>query len=283
MTATNHALWASLAFALTLAGCGGSSSSSKGSATSAVSSASSVTTATTATTGSGTTPTPAPPPPPAPPPVAVTTGPVTRTVQTTAQAGLPSISHNYTVYVPTGYDPTVATPVVIASNMGLTPWQALADAETILVVDFRDRDMNGGYDFNYDVLILNAIINDVEAGFAVDDKRIYYHGFSAGAHWGYTIVLANANTFAALAINAGSLGNAVNQGIFPNNVQRPIPVVIRHGSQDQVVPVTEGTQARDLLTGQGHTVVYEAFAGGHTIAPADAAAVWPFLRQQRAP
>lgn len=210
-------------------------------------------------------------------------GLVTRPVTTTAQGGIPAASTTYQLYVPTTYTSATAYPLVFAANMGLTPWQALAEQEKVIVVDFRDFDRNGGFDFGRDVLLLDAVLRDVGTEYRCDPKRTYYHGFSAGAHWGYAVVLANANLFGALAVNAGSLNIAIQQGVFPGQVQRKLPVAIRHGAQDAVVPVSEGRLARDRLTQAGHTVVLEEFQGGHAVSAADAASVWAFLRQHQAP
>jgi len=211
------------------------------------------------------------------------TGTVTRTITTAAQQGLPPVQIDYDVYVPASVDPATPAPVVVAANMGLAPWRSLADAQGLIVIDFRDRDRNGGYDFGYDVLGLGAILTDVDGAWNVDTSRRYYHGFSAGAHWGYAIVLANANTFAGLGINAGSLATARQQGIFPGGVQRALPVAIRHGLNDQVVPVQAGRADRTALQNAGHQVVYEETNAGHTVDGADAAAIWAALRQHRAP
>jgi predicted peptidase len=211
------------------------------------------------------------------------TGTTTVSVNTTAQAGLPSIAISYDVYVPANYTQTVPAPVVFAANMGSTPWRAIADAEGVIVVDFRDHDRNGGFNFNYDVLGLNAILTEVEVRWNVDTQRRYYHGFSAGAHWGYVVVLANANSFAALGVNAGSMNIAIQQGVWPGQVQRKIPVAIRHGVNDTVVPVQAGRDDRARLQGAGHPVQIREFNGGHTISAADAADVWGFLKAQRGP
>ncbi|MGE0706864.1 MAG: hypothetical protein AB7N76_06630 [Planctomycetota bacterium] len=238
----------------------------------------------------GAAPAPAPTPAPTPAPGATGTGGKggqpglqTRAVSTQAQAGYPAITVNVQVYAPSNYDPQVAYPLVIAANMGLTPWRALAEQEGVIVVDFRDHDQNGGFDFGYDVLLLNAVFQDVEGAFNVDTKRRYYHGFSAGAHWGYVVVLANTQTFAGLGINAGSMGIAIQQGVWPGQVARKIPVAIRHGATDTVVPVAVGRQDRDRLMNAGHLVAYEEFGGGHTVAAADAQAIWAFLKDKKLP
>jgi predicted esterase len=204
-------------------------------------------------------------------------------VTTTAQQGYPAINVDYTIYVPSTYDPAAATPVMIAANVGLTPWRNLAEAEGFIAVDFRDHDQNGAWNFNYDVLLFNAILADVQGAWNADTKRIYFHGFSAGAHWGLTVILANANAFAGLGISAGSLGVAINAGVWPGQVQRQIPVAIRQGTQDTVVPPAAGQQTRDLLVGAGHPVDYGEFNGGHTVSAADAQAIWDYLKQFQAP
>lgn len=273
-----------------LAGCGSSKRSGNDSATAGVSSSTS-----TAPTSSSTTPAPPPPPattpPTAPPPATSGSGGsggalglTSRTVTTQAQAGFPAISVDYTLYAPSGYTVNTPVPLVLAANMGLTPWQGLAENETFIAIDFRDHDRNGGFNFNYDVLLINAILADVQGAYNVDTKRIYYHGFSAGAHWGYTVVLSNTQVFAGLGINAGSMSNAVLQGVWPGQVQRQIPVAIRHGVSDAVVPIGAGRDDRGRLMGAGHPLDYAEFAGGHSAPTAQQAAeIWAFLSQYSLP
>ncbi|MCO5165974.1 MAG: hypothetical protein M9894_06355 [Planctomycetes bacterium] len=209
-------------------------------------------------------------------------GLVTRTVTAQPQ-GLPAVQVSYTAYVPTTYDPASPIPLVLAANMGLQPWQALAQAEGFVVVDLRDHDQNGGWRFDIDVPVLDAVLRDTRAAWNVNTRRTYYHGFSAGAHFGYAVVLANANVFAGLGISAGSMQTAIAQGIWPGLVARRIPVAIRHGTGDQVVPVAAGRADRDRLQQAGHPVQYEEFQGGHTVSAQDAQAIWTFLRQHTAP
>lgn len=206
----------------------------------------------------------------------------TRTV-TATPAGQPAVQVSYDVYVASGYDPATPIPVVFAANMGLAPWQGLAEAQRFIVVDLRDHDRNGGWRFDIDVPVLDAVLRDVNGAWNVDTKRVYYHGFSAGAHFGYAVVLANANVFAGLGISAGSMQTAIAQGIWPGAVTRKIPVAIHHGTNDTVVPVAAGRADRDRLTQAGHPVLFEEFAGGHTVSAQDAQAIWAFLRQYSLP
>jgi predicted esterase len=76
---------------------------------------------------------------------------------------------------------------------------------------------------------------------------------------------------------------AIQQGVWPGQVARRIAVAIRHGTQDQVVPVAAGRADRDRLNAAGHPVELTEFAGGHTVSAADAQAIWAFLRQHALP
>lgn len=211
------------------------------------------------------------------------TGLVQRTVTTRATAAVPAMSITYQVYVSTRYAPATPAPLVFAANMGLAPWQALAEAEGLIVVDLRDHDQNGGWRFDTDPLVLEAVLVDVESAWNVDQKRRHFHGFSAGAHWGYAVVLQNANLFAGLGISAGSMQTAIQQGVWPGQVQRKLAVAIRHGTQDTVVPVAAGRQDRDRLAAAAHPVELTEFAGGHAVSAADAQAIWAFLGPRRLP
>ncbi|MGK7945619.1 MAG: alpha/beta hydrolase [Microcystaceae cyanobacterium] len=56
------------------------------------------------------------------------------------------------------------------------------------------------------------------------------------------------------------------------------PILIIHGTQDMVVPVTAAQQARDELMGLGALVDYQEFEMGHEIPPPALAKVQQFLQ-----
>jgi predicted esterase len=189
------------------------------------------------------------------------------------------------VYVPQSYDGQ-PIPVMLALHgsgdtagnfVGL--WSGIAEREGFIVL--VPESLSGGASWNpgNDTQVIAALLDVVAAQWNVDECRIYLTGYSAGAHYGYMLGLANADYFAALGIQAGTLAYAEQAGVWPNMVPRPIAVDIHHGQGDPYVPLSEATHARDELEAAGHVVYFATHGGGHEIGPGDPEAMWANLAQ----
>ena len=153
-------------------------------------------------------------------------------------------------------------------------WQALAEQECFIVIG-QDSASGNGWNFNSDVLGLDALIDEVESLWDVDTSRRYLHGYSAGAHWSYVIGLANSATFSGLGVWAGSLSYAETYDVWPNGTQGPIPVAIGHGTSDGTVPYSQATYAEAQLSGAGWDVdLWTVSGGSHAYDPAHQAVAW---------
>ena len=195
----------------------------------------------------------------------------------------------FSYYVPSGYSPGVPAPVLYTAHgqggtgeQMVSLWSATAEAEGFIVVG---QDSAGeGWNTGSDVEGLSAVFDQAAAWWNVDLCRTYLQGYSAGAHFTYIIGLANADVFAGLAVYAGTMGYAVEFGVWPDMVLRTIPVRIDHGTADSVVPYSEAENAQGLLQGAGHEVSFHAIAGGsHAYDPAVHPDVWAALSQWELP
>lgn len=138
------------------------------------------------------------------------------------------------VYVPSGYDPSTATPVVVmihGSNQSgnimyeNTGWVAKAEAENIIVAfptgwKYPLIDENGlhekwntpgtvsvvvpGTELKDDVKFIRTIIESLQATFNVDEKRIYASGFSNGGGFVLTRLIPEMNDVFAAYSTGGS-------------------------------------------------------------------------------
>lgn len=185
------------------------------------------------------------------------------------------------VYVPQSYDPSQPIPLMVALHGSgdtagnfVNLWAGIAEAEGFIVL--VPESISGGASWNRgaDTPVIGALADSVAAQWNVDTCRIYLTGYSAGAHYGYMLGLANSTYFAALGMQAGTLQYAEQGGIWPGMVERQIAVDIHHGQADPYVPFSEATHARDELEGAGHTVYFNMHPGGHEVAAGDPQAMW---------
>ncbi len=212
-------------------------------------------------------------------------GSFTRTVFSQGQ------NRNYYVSIPPNYDPLVATPLMIAwhgaGGAGSAPaaaqsmrdyWKPTADANNFIVVAQAATGNSGGWVPSTDFPILSDILADMEADYNIEKTRIYGHGFSAGGHVMHTLMLYNANEFAAYAVSAGVLEAHAGTSA-PANAARQIPVYVSVGASDSLLSYVNSNHI--LFNNAGwiddKTYWLDVFTGGHTIKPQLASQSWQKL------
>lgn len=89
-----------------------------------------------------------------------------------------------------------------------------------------------------DVAFLRALVQDVGRRHAVDRARVYAAGVSNGAMMAHRLACEAADTFAAVASVAGTLGVAHCQPAAP------VSILEIHGTADRLVPYDGGTPLR---------------------------------------
>jgi len=167
------------------------------------------------------------------------------------------LERHYTVHVPPGYDGKTSMPIVIMLHGGggtgkaaatETGWGAKADEAGFLAVfpDAMPPDptkpsrfsrnpqlWNDGSDRFYpgqnapdDVGFLNAMLDDLLARFAVDERRIFVTGFSNGASMSFRIGAELSKRIAAIAPVAGALW------LEPIRLERHVPMIYITGTAD---------------------------------------------------
>ncbi|RME76463.1 MAG: hypothetical protein D6785_13740 [Planctomycetota bacterium] len=203
-----------------------------------------------------------------------------KTVTVSTSSG--SITGKYYIYVPTSYTQSTPIPVLYSQHGAggngyqmVALWKNVAQTEGFIVVGQNSQ--STGWNFSSDIKIFQAIKQKVEQEYNIHLKKIYLHGFSAGAHWGLVYGLYKADKFAAMALGGGGyMAYAVQTGVWPNNVPRKIPVDIHIGLSDPNLTIARDT--RNQLTAAGHQVFYKEFNGGHTILPSHPQEIWNNLK-----
>ena len=165
------------------------------------------------------------------------------------------IQRPYDVDVPAGIDTSKPAPlIVLVHGYGangfvqdaLFGFNALADARGVFVAH-PDGTLDAGNkrfwnatdaccDFGHadvdDVAYLNAVVDDLEANFNIDKKRVFFAGHSNGAFMSHRMACDSSARIAAIAALAGDVWKDASKC----NPTTPVAVLQIHGDADQEVP-----------------------------------------------
>jgi phospholipase/carboxylesterase len=130
--------------------------------------------------------------------------------------------------------------------------------------------------------VLTDWLLSLEENTSVPIERSLLGGFSQGG--AMTLDVGFKLPFAGLISMSGYLhpGAAEVKKISDENIQATTiapPVLITHGKQDTVVPITKAINARDNLISQGVAVEYQEFDMGHEISPEVLDTVQKFIEE----
>jgi polyhydroxybutyrate depolymerase len=177
-------------------------------------------------------------------------------------------TRTYNVHVPTGYNPAIPSPTIIAfhgysstaqEQEGLSRMSQVADEKGFIVIypqglNFPEaaRAQDAGYDdsqswnaggccgpaqiYNVDdVGFVEALFTDLDTRVCVDTRRTYATGMSNGAFFSYRLACERAARFAAIAPVSGM------ENVVTCTPSRPVPVMHFHGTGDPTIPYDGGT------------------------------------------
>jgi polyhydroxybutyrate depolymerase len=166
------------------------------------------------------------------------------------------IERQYIVFVPSEYDPSQSTPLVLslhgytsnaAEQQGYTGWNDVAERESfILVYPQATGDPTRWYAYHAaytytgqpntdDVQFIRDLLAQLSEDYCVDPDRIYVNGLSNGGAMTYRLACEIGDQIAAVGMVAGAFVR--NE---PCELPRPIPVIAFHGTDDEIVPYEGG-------------------------------------------
>jgi poly(3-hydroxybutyrate) depolymerase len=132
----------------------------------------------------------------------------------------------------------------------LEHWRAVAEKEGIVLVG-PDANISQSWSAPIDGPdFLRDVIEAVKARAAIDDRRMYLFGHSAGGMFALQMMLLESNYFAAVAVHAALL-RPDDYGVIPL-ADRKIPVMLIVGSDDPGYAVKDVQATHDVLAKAGH-------------------------------
>ena len=229
-------------------------------------------------------------------------------------AGLGSGTQKIHLYVPPGYDPAHATPLVIAlhgtagsmANADLyaqdvrNTWQSVAATRGFIVAAPVANGASGSWKDGFsappnDYTFLAAVMADLRAAYNIDDSRIQLWGFSAGGHVAHDLIVngpiaaLDQQHVAAYSVSAGRLFSLACLGDTEEQCQarldtmaRKPPFDLHLGTADPMYgPPYNAVQDPPRFETAGwvmdDTLNFYVFGGGHTYEAGHFVDIWNFF------
>ena len=171
------------------------------------------------------------------------------------------LTRDYILYVPASYTGLADVPLVFnfhgyTSNafqqMFYGDFRPIADTVGFIIVHPEGtRDNLGNTHFNVgwgsssvdDIGYTSALIDTINAAYAINQNRIYSTGMSNGGFMSYHLACNLSDKIAAIASVTGSMSPAQFTNCIAN---RPVPILEIHGTADPTVPYTGGFISTDI-------------------------------------
>ena len=168
----------------------------------------------------------------------------------------PMIDEGYRWVFPNAPKPFEAYP---GMTLGFT-WFDGWPAERSSIVDSRN--------------LLLRFIDEILARYPTPKGKVIVSGFSQGGLMAIDVGFRTTANVAGIVVMSGAV---YEEDLPPFNPQ--IPVLLVHGTQDDMIPVLVAHRARRVLEQHGVTVEYHEFTMGHFVTPESMAVVGEFIRK----
>ncbi len=113
--------------------------------------------------------------------------------------------------------------------------------------------------------LLRRFLDEATRRYPVDPDRVALLGFSQGGSLGYALALEEPLRFAGLAALSTWLAPDVLEALTPHAELRRLPVLVQHGSHDELVSIEKGRDACETLRGLGVEPEFHEYLMGHQI------------------
>ncbi len=135
----------------------------------------------------------------------------------------------------------------------VAPWVDLARRENFVVAGPDARDKTAWRMRADGPAFIRAVVDAVAHRQAIDRRRVYLFGYSAGAVYTLTLSMLESTYFAAAAVHAG-VWRTSQELVASQHAVRKIPVAIFIGDRDEYFPMFAARKTEEALRAAGHPV-----------------------------
>lgn len=193
----------------------------------------------------------------------------------------------YLLFAPAGNSPLPA--ILLLHGAGdhaenqIEPWKHLAKKEGIALIAMElPRDPNLE---DVAMKVFHCVVEDAKQRTAIDPRRIYLFGNSAGGYLAYDGATLESEYFAAAAVHAMIIADDYTWIV--KKARRKTPIAIYIGDGDQFFKIEQVRKTRDLLEKEGFPLHYVELKGHdhnyYAVSDKINADAWNFLKENKLP
>ncbi len=197
---------------------------------------------------------------------------------------------SFHVFVPNKLDPATPAPLIVvlhgSGDSGLMPvkrWKDYAQAEGIIIAGPNALDSQNWRIPDDAPEFIYEMVESLKEKHPIDPRRIYLFGHSGGAIVALYLALMQSEYFAAAAIHAGAI--RPDDGLVIDRAKRKIPISLFVGTRDNLFPVEDLRQTRNMLGTRGFYVeLHEIRGHDHEYGERSGlinTMIWNFFRDRR--
>jgi poly(3-hydroxybutyrate) depolymerase len=174
-------------------------------------------------------------------------------------------SRTYYMFVPEAVGSAPAPLVITLHGSGrdgrplVDLFRDVASRERFIVVGPDATDRRGWQVPADGPAFLYFLIEAVKAKHAIDTRRVYLFGHSAGAGFALVMGLMESEYFAGVAVHSAALQHQGREQLLA--APRKLPIAMWHGTSDKVIPIAAGREGNDALKASGFPVELHELPG----------------------
>ncbi len=115
--------------------------------------------------------------------------------------------------------------------------------------------------------LLVRFIGEAVEAYQTDPERVYLLGFSQGGIMSLTVALTHPALVAGVAAMSARIPAEVVPWFAPKEQVAGLPVLMTHGTEDDVIPIRAAREARNLLAELPVDLTYREYEMGHQVSP----------------
>ena len=112
---------------------------------------------------------------------------------------------------------------------------------------------------------LAVFVDELVDAYPVDPRRVYLLGFSQGAMMSLGLMLSHPSKVAGVVAMSGRFPAELLSDVHDADALAGLPVLVTHGTLDQVLPVANGRAVRDALSRLPVALTYREYPMAHEV------------------